>query len=276
MKNTSASVSVVIPCYCCSGSIMRAVKSVINQSLLPKELFLIDDASQDNNETQNALHSLQEKYGGILPIQVITLNKNQGPGEARNTGMSAATQKYIAFLDADDSWHPDKLQIQYHWMENNPDYCITGHLCNVSRDTQDHEDIDKSFTVSHISKLRLMVSNPFSTPSVMLRRENQFKFEPGQFYAEDYFLWQKYICSGLSIARIELNLAYLHKARYGEAGLSNHLWSMEKAELKNYWKLRDQKLIGNLATVLYSTYSILRYFRRIFLSLVNQFLNRKS
>jgi len=116
-----APVSVVIPCYRCGATIKRAVDSVAAQTLRPAEVILIEDGSGDN--TLEQLYRVQGEHPKDW-IKIIALEKNSGPSFARNTGWDAATQPYIAFLDADDSWHPQKTEIQYQWMAAHPKVCV--------------------------------------------------------------------------------------------------------------------------------------------------------
>src|SRR6185369_14935384 len=108
----------------CAGTIERAVRSVAGQSRRPAELILVDDASGDG--TGALLEGLRSRYGPDW-IRIITLERNQGPGTARNVGWDAATSTYIAFLDADDAWHPRKIEIQCAWMDSHPEFAVTGH-----------------------------------------------------------------------------------------------------------------------------------------------------
>jgi teichuronic acid biosynthesis glycosyltransferase TuaG len=127
----SASISVIIPCYRCSETIERAVDSIAQQTLLPSEVFLIEDASNDNGKTLQFLYLLQKKFQDKFKIEVIPLATNSGPGTARNAGWDKATSRYIAFLDADDAWHPQKLEMQFNWMEAHPEVSLTGHLTKI-------------------------------------------------------------------------------------------------------------------------------------------------
>src|SRR5438309_8195778 len=109
----TAPVSVIIPCYRCAATIERAMLSVAEQSVRPAEAILIDDASGDN--TFAVMEKIRNKYGDW--IRIVALPMNQGAAAARNAGWHAATQPYIAFLDADDAWHPRKIEIQYGYMQ---------------------------------------------------------------------------------------------------------------------------------------------------------------
>ena len=262
-RKGEVSVSVIIPCYCCDDTIERAVNSVMAQTVLPKELLLIDDASPDQGRTVSKLYALKQRYCSDVYIEVITLQSNKGPAVARNTGWDLAKQDYIAFLDSDDSWHSEKLEIQYAWMEKHSGVSLTGHRCILWKDEVKQERVPTNWSVSSIGKRSALLHNPFSTPSVMLRRDLHFRFERGLYYAEDYYLWLNIVSSGHLISRIELPLAYLHKAHYGELGLSSHMWAMEKAELANYRRLCQRGYINQLYAMLLCMYSFAKYCRRM-------------
>ena len=100
-------VSVVVPCYRCSLTLERAVKSVAGQARRPVELILVDDFS--NDETAKLLEVLAARYEAGW-IKIKWLVQNVGAASARNIGWAAATQPFVAFLDADDAWHAEKLQ----------------------------------------------------------------------------------------------------------------------------------------------------------------------
>ena len=82
-QRTTAPVSVVIPCYRCAATIKRAVQSVLAQTVLPAEIILVDDFSDDAGQTLGALHEMQ-RLDARLPIRLISLRQNGGPGTARN------------------------------------------------------------------------------------------------------------------------------------------------------------------------------------------------
>jgi len=260
---TAVPVSVVIPCYRCAGTIARAVDSVFTQSCRPAELFLIDDCSADG--TLETLFRLRDSYPQAW-ITVISLSQNKGPASARNAGWDAATQPYVAFLDADDSWHPEKLRMQYLLMSSNPDIVLCGHRCLHLQEGDQPPNIQEFYDATEIRARHLLFANAFSTPTVMLRRSLTFRFADGQRWAEDFFLWQRIACEGLRIVRLELPLAYIHKAVYGAGGLSGQLFEMEKGELHNLkWLYKAQK-IGFFLYVLASGLSLAKFLKRLVLA----------
>ena len=260
-----ASVSVVIPCYRCADTIVRAVASVAAQTLRPAEVILVEDCS--NDETLAVLNQLQSEYP-LGWIKVIPLSFNVGAGEARNAGWDAARGSYIAFLDADDSWHTQKIAIQYGWMSAHPDITLTGHECQeVNGGAQ--SDIDNIHAANvngrfePVSHTALLVSNRFSTRSVMLKREIPYRFAPGKRYSEDYLLWTMICLDGHSCYQSSLPLAFLFKASYGGGGLSAQLWRMQQGEISTYCQLYRSDRIGFLIFMLVYFLSWIKYGRRI-------------
>jgi glycosyltransferase involved in cell wall biosynthesis len=109
-----ASVSVIIPAYNRAGIIGRAIDSVLAQTFDDLEILVIDDGSTD--DTVATVRSI-----GDDRIRCIECKSNRGAGAARNKGIREARGKYVAFLDSDDEWLPEKLQRQVTLMESLPE-----------------------------------------------------------------------------------------------------------------------------------------------------------
>lgn len=105
-------VSVIIPAYNAASYIHRAVDSVLAQTFENFELLVVDDGSSDNTLAVLA------RYGDR--VRAVT-QANNGPAAARNHGLSEARGEYVAFLDADDHWLPEKIERQVELMEQRPD-----------------------------------------------------------------------------------------------------------------------------------------------------------
>ena len=98
-------VSVIIPVFNSPHTIDRAIKSVLNQTYDNIEILIINDASTDN--TQKILEDIK-----VDNIRIFNFSNNKGPSIARNFGIKKSKGKYIAFLDSDDEWLPDKISKQ--------------------------------------------------------------------------------------------------------------------------------------------------------------------
>lgn len=105
-------VSVIMPCYNSAEYIYESINSVLNQTYHNLELIIIDDASTD--ESINIIKSVIDSR-----IKLIQLSSNSGAGASRNRGIEEATGRFIAFLDSDDLWLPNKLEIQIKDMQEN-------------------------------------------------------------------------------------------------------------------------------------------------------------
>lgn len=252
-------VSTIIPCYRCADTIDRAVSSVVRQVCKPAELILVDDASNDG--TLEKLRAYESRYGADW-VKVIALKRNGGPSMARNEGWDAATQPYIAFLDADDAWHPRKLLIQYQWMSSHPSVALTGHAWLWVRSAMPGVDLPQEWRTWQVSPRTLLLSNRLSTPTIMLRRDLPNRFDVTKRYSEDYLLWLEIVLAGHAAFFIDLPLAYVFKAPYGESGLSARLWEMELGELDTYRKLAAAGMITRTSLWFLYSWSMLKFLRR--------------
>ena len=106
-------VSIVVPVYNAAKYIENTIRMVGEQTYKDWELILVDDASRDGSA--ELIEEIIRKQG--KRIRLIRKSTNVGAAEARNAGIDASSGRYIAFLDADDVWKPDKLEKQIAFME---------------------------------------------------------------------------------------------------------------------------------------------------------------
>lgn len=235
----SSDVSVVIPCYRCGTSVSRAVASVFKQTIQPKEVVLVDDGSHDG--TLEVLFQLRQHYPSGW-IRVESLSRNSGPSAARNFGWSRANGEFIAFLDADDSWHPRKLEIQMSAFRKHPDLTLLGSPSVLLRPGDSLPEV-RHARIHRIGRTRMVLHNPFQTSSVIVRRSIPFRFDENRKRAEDYLLWAQIILSGYAAALIDAPLAFVHKPVLGAGGLSGDIEAMYKAGRSAHRELLTQDLI---------------------------------
>ena len=257
-----ADVSVIIPCYRCSATIRRAVESVLHQTLRPGEIFLVDDHSNDAQETLLALVELRDAHPSAN-IRVVTLDKNVGPGGARNAAWCRANKTYIAFLDADDTWHPAKLALQLGWMQGNPWVALTATETKHLPIEGQLNDIESSFAADPVSPLKLLLRNNLPTRTVMVRREIDFRFDPQKRYAEDYWLWLRIVLSGLPAYVLNAPLGFTHKPEFSPLGLSAHLWKMWVGEVDTYKRLWSAGFTSLPITCMCILFSLLKFIIRL-------------
>ena len=259
-----APVSVIIPCFRCKNTIDRAIASVWNQTWVPSEVIVVDDYSEDGT-----LQHLR-KIAGSYPdgwVQIVAQPKNMGPGSARNRGWKAASQPLIAFLDADDAWHSEKVKHQARWMLEAPGVSLTAHGCRQLKD-EDWEEAARagvaldSFRM--VSRFRLLWRNIFPTRSVMLRRDIAPRFLEGKRYSEDFLLWLEIVYENrLGAALSPAPLAFLFKDYFGAGGLSENVHRMYSGVRENWRLLRERGAIGWPLYLAVSAKSYLKHTRRV-------------
>lgn len=226
-------VSVVIPAYNAAQTIARAVGSVLAQTLPPREIIVVDDASTDGTIA---------KARALGPVKPVVLPKQRGAGAARNAGIRAAAGPWIAFLDADDEWLPQKLEKQCAAApgprsavfcaseEFGPDGISMGDtLRGVSVDCS--PDAFKS----------LLKTNFMATPTVMASR--QLLTELGGFdetlpVAEDQDLWIRLAAAG-ELVYVPETLVRVHVraeslSSYRRSDQSRHVLPMIERHLTKF------------------------------------------
>jgi glycosyltransferase involved in cell wall biosynthesis len=236
------------------------VASVVNQTLKPVEVILVDDGSQD--ETPAMLNRLQQEHGKDW-IEVIELEKNCGVSVARNVGWEAASGDYVAFLDADDAWHQDKIAVQYDWMKSCPAVMLSGHPVVVKPKKLNTESPPSVLQVRPISKYRLLFSNVLALSSLMVKRDCSVRFDPSLRYSQDYYFSLKLILQGNQAALLNYPIAYRFNAPYGESGLTQKLEALEIDELTIYYRIWKAKLISLAMYLVLCLWSVVRYAKRL-------------
>lgn len=111
-------ISVIMPCYNESNRIAEGIRSVFDQTFASLELIVVDDGSKD--DSLEVLERLSREFEGLRFIS----QPNRGAGPARNNGLKEARGQYIAFHDADDSWHPECLDKLHAGLASNPDAAL--------------------------------------------------------------------------------------------------------------------------------------------------------
>lgn len=126
-------VSILMPTFNSSKTVLRAIQSVQNQTYVNWELLISDDKSTDN--TVDLINSMLDDDR----IKFYALETNMGAGVARNVGLDRARGRYIAFCDSDDYWLPKKLERQINFMLENEIYlCYTHYFQENSRNERTH------------------------------------------------------------------------------------------------------------------------------------------
>jgi glycosyltransferase involved in cell wall biosynthesis len=268
-----APVSVIIPCYCCQDTIEEAVQSVADQTLPPKEVILIDDGSTDN--TPQFIQSLQNRYSPEW-LKLVFLEKNYGVSHARNVGWDMASQPYIAFLDADDIWHTQKIALQYSWMSTHPKIDGSGHHYNIFFSEKDdlpqpriYNTIPESYQLKY---KKLLLSNPLTPSAVMLKKDILLRFSLGKRYCEDYLLWLQLLSEGFLLMLLGSTLVF---KRIGGKNVSKKLWKMRFSDLGNYLFLWRAGKLNFIELNFFSLISLLKFISLLIIGPKAQYLSKK-
>ena len=255
----NSSVTAIIPAFRSEKVVIRAIESVLSQSSPVDEIIVVDDASDDG--TAQVVHDFAINHS---QIRLIVNNQNLGPGQSRNVAWNLATSEYLAFLDADDTWHPQKIELQREWFRAHPSeiICGTQHCIINENKVQNKGEETSQFTIKD-----LLRRNRFTTPSVMLRREISLRFDPKLQLSEDYLLWMEIASEFDHVNRINQPLAILHKPEFGAYGLSSKIRAMYFGEMKALTILNQKGHVGLIVLIRSYIWSTLKLARRLPLAL---------
>jgi glycosyltransferase involved in cell wall biosynthesis len=180
--NSGIKISVVIPAYNAERYIAKAIESCLSQTYAPHEIIVIDDASTDGTA------AIAESFPPL--VRVIRLAENMGVSVARNRGVQASTGNWLAFLDADDWFLPEKLESQMRCSLENPHAVLiyTGYRM-IGIDGS--ESYGQFFWPRELWPM-LRYRNLFHLSSVLLRRDafdSVAGFDPAFRIVQDWDLW---------------------------------------------------------------------------------------
>lgn len=260
--SSTDTVGVVIPTFNSESTIERALKSVSEQSVLPNEVVVVDNASTDGTVVA------VKRFAQTTPqlnLSLIELETNTGPGNARNIGWNKCQTSLIAFLDSDDSWHPNKLEIQLQIIQRHPNHLLFGHRYVVidSGETATVAPMNGSGELSYFTLHDFLIRNRISTPTAIVRRDIPHRFPDNQWFAEDFALWTSILAAGGQAVVTETVFTYLYKAAYGQSGLSAKLREMHQGELRVLHSLSQSGAISKLHFAGISAWMRLKYLRRL-------------
>ncbi len=200
-------VSVIIPYYKKRKYIINSIKSALNQTYENLEIIIVYD-----DENQNDLDLIQEIKKKDKRIFIIKNLKTIGAGESRNIGINNSKGKYIAFLDADDTWQNDKLNKQINFMKSN-NYEITHTSYSIVDESQ--RIIGKRIARNFFSLNELLKSCDIGTSTVIIKKDlinDNVKFASLKT-KEDYVLWLKLLEKNAKIYGLDEILTFWTKSR---------------------------------------------------------------
>lgn len=237
-------VSIIMPAYNCAEWIGKSISSIIAQTYENWELIIVDDCSTDNT-----LDVVEEYSKSDKRIKLHKLTQNSGAAIARNTAVDMANGVYLAFLDSDDLWKPDKLQKQIRFMsDNNYDFTCT-----------DYGKIDENDVINNIT---IHCEKKYDYDMVLKRCPGNSTIiynceKLGKFHAinikrrNDFVMWLAVIKKARYAYGLQETLGY-HRVRLGSI-------SYKKSDLMKYqWKVyREIEHIGIFKSLCLMVYKIM-------------------
>lgn len=184
-----ALVSIIMPAYNAADFINETINSVRDQTFTDWELLVVDDGSKDSTlHIVSAAASLDER------IRLILSSGNQGPAGARQLAIDHATGRYVAFLDSDDLWLPNKLEYQLSFMQAN-NAVIT--YTSVRRISEDGATIGKLLSApATLSYNQLLKNTAIVTSTVIVDREKSIPLKIKKVGYDDFCLWLSILKGG--------------------------------------------------------------------------------
>lgn len=228
-----ADVCVIVPNYNNGRYLDEFIQSVVNSTVEPSMLLIIDDGSTDNSAEVLA------KYASLNFLKVIYLITNQGLPFALNTALDNAEAKYIMRADPDDILDPEKIERQYNFMENHPELDILG--CNVIYFREEQKKINTSnFPIKHenILKAYRRGEHGVQHPTIIIKSEvyKNYRYQ-SLFPGEDYEILARMAKDGHTFANLRDRLYRMRVHK--DSSTSN----LKYSGIQNTFAFRD-KIFG--------------------------------
>lgn len=252
--NIKPVISVVLPTYNRENVISRAVESVLCQTYENIELIIVDDGSSDN--TKEIIENYKDKIKYIK-------QDNAGASSARNNGIRQSQGEYIAFLDSDDQWNCNKLQLQYEFFTSNDVALVSTGSNTYLEDGSLKKIYPSKINTKPIKSFKDVFIHPYlGTPTVMVKRNailSEGGFDETLRTAEDIDLFLR-ISSHNKIGYIDKNLVNIYLSSDGlSTGLDSYednLKVLNKTLNNNSDYFRDKKdTVDEVMSALYVSYA---------------------
>lgn len=226
-------VSIITPVYNCKHLIEETIKSVISQTYKNWEMILVDDCSPDNSA--DIIKKYEEKDNRI---KYLKLQENSGAAVARNYALENSKGRFIAYLDADDLWKPEKLEKQIQFMLDN-DYAFT--CTDYEKIDETGKSLNKIVKIPQKVNYNLFLRNTIiQTVGVMVDTKitgKEVLVMPNIRRRQDAATWAQLLKAGYDCYEVPENLSYYRV-------VSNSLSSNKFKAIKMnwYWYRKIEKL----------------------------------
>jgi len=229
-------VSIIIPAYNAENYIRRAIESALNQTYKNIEIFVVDDGSTDS--TAQIIKSYKD------PHIIYLYQKNQGQGRARNYAIEKSHGEYIAFLDADDIYLPEKIEQEVQFLTNNPQYQIA--YCNMLHFYADKPGkfFRKKYQYYSGDILDNLLNSVFlNLSTIMISRKLWNKavgsLSEKRYYSEDWEMFLKIAADGFQFGYVNKDFVRVEVRKDSITRLENQ-WIVKKNAIEILKKILPQ------------------------------------
>lgn len=258
-------VTVILPAFNAVETFSLALKSAAFQTLPPAEIIVLDDGSTDNTRgvIERTIKSIKENTPSN--IRLLIFYDNHGVYRLRNEALKQSTQPYIAFLDSDDYWHPQKLEIQYGFFERDPALALCCHALRCRPEGPEglppfaagYQPSFKSLRATHV-----LFRNIIVTITVMIKKQHHIRFDEQKRRGSDMLFWLEIVLSGGKAIWLNEMLSFTAKPLYGAGGLTRSIWKAEIAQQNNLYMLYKKGYISWTYSALLRGFSFAKMLRR--------------
>jgi len=239
-----ALISVVMPCHNAAPYVEEAIASVLGQSYPQVELIVVDDGSTDGST------DILQRLAADHPDRITLVFQNRtGPFAARNRALAHANGNYIAFLDADDSWHPDALRLMHDALETVPAdvaYCGWQDIGVAATDTSPKIPpiLDASEAASHF-----MEHDPWPNNCMLVRRpliDALRGFSERAPTAMDFDLWLRMLARQPRLVRVPEALAFYRRYPRGDSHIPRWRQVFDAVSVRQDFVRHHPELVAHL------------------------------
>lgn len=264
--------SVVLPAYNCEDTIITVIKSILQQTRfdLIDEIIVINDGSTDN--TGNVIKEFIDKN---VNTKVIYIEQdNHGVSYTRNRAIKMARAEWIALIDSDDVWLPNKIEHQVYYLNQNSNIVFMGADANL-RFLFFHKK-----GLYNISPRELCIRYTPDTSSIIFKRKIGIElglFNEGMKYCEDINFFQRFLLKKSYYVLCEkLVEIAIGKEYFGQSGLSSNLYKMHMGRKQNTKELYEMGLISKGYALLTQFCNELKYLRRCLLQKLSAYKSERK
>lgn len=250
--------SIIIPVYNAEKTILASLESCVHQTYNNWEIILVDDCSTDSSISKINDFILSHTD---FSIRLLQNADNKGPSYSRNLGWEYAIGDYIAFLDADDIWHPNKLIILKSMIDHSPDTELFFHQYSLQGKKIYSFLSTEQYQSKYVSQFSILLRNPIATPCCCCKRTIPERFDETLRYAEDHDLWLRIASRGSVIQLIGPPLTLLERPILSKGGQSGARYKMRLGEIKMYHKYAATTAIPWLTSVCLVLFSLLKHLK---------------